>query len=153
RGVAAKRFFISHSSADKPFALELKTALKDDAWVDLHEIKSGDILLEEISAGIEAATDFVLLWSAHAAASNWVSFEIHLAFIQRIEDQAINIHIVCLDATPPRLFLRPFLQIRGSRTASDVASALLLPSLSPDPRRQFFNRNSEVERIETSLYD
>jgi tetratricopeptide (TPR) repeat protein len=151
--MASKRFFISHSSADKPFALELKAALKNDAWVDLHEIESGDILLQEISAGIEAATDFVILWSAHSAASSWVSFEVHLAFIRRIEDNAMNIHVVCLDATPPMLILKPFLQIRGSQTVDDVASSLLSPSVPPEPRRQFFNRNAEVERIEASLYD
>lgn len=151
--MASKRFFISHSSAEKPFALELKIALEDDAWVDLHEIKSGDTLLREISEGIEGATDFVLLWSAHSASSSWVAFEINLAFIRYIEERSINIHVVCMDATDPMLILRPFLQIRGSQTASEVASKMLSPSVPKEPRRHFLNRNIEVETIESALYD
>ncbi|OHT81080.1 hypothetical protein BKG69_03420 [Mycobacteroides chelonae] len=151
--MSSKRFFISHASPEKPFAIELKAALEGDAWVDLHEIKSGDILLREISDGIEAATDFVLLWSAHSAASNWVAFEINLAFIRYIEEQSIQIHVVCMDATAPVLTLRPFLQIRGSQTAQEVATKMLSPSVPAEPRRHFLNRNLEVEKIESALYD
>lgn len=151
--MGSKRFFISHSSADKPFALELKAALEGDAWVDLHEIRSGDILIQEISDGIEAATDFVLLWSGYSARSNWVAFEINLAFIRYIEERAINIHVVCLDATAPMLILRPFLQVRGSQTAPQIAAKISTPSVPQEPRRHFLNRNVEVERIESALYD
>lgn len=65
----SKRFFISHAGPDKPLAIDLKALLEDDAWVDLHEIDLGDVLWHEISDGIEAATDFVLLWSAASARS------------------------------------------------------------------------------------
>lgn len=68
-----RRYFISHAAADKDFAIGIESALKEGhAWVDLFEISVGDVLLEEISAGIEAATDFVLVWSKESAASRWV---------------------------------------------------------------------------------
>jgi hypothetical protein len=72
-----KRFFIAHSSRQKDFALALREALEEDAWIDLHEIDVGDILLEEIAAGIEAASDFVLLWTRDSASSRWVKYESH----------------------------------------------------------------------------
>lgn len=148
-----KRFFVSHASADKPLALNLKTALEDDAWVDLHEIDVGDILLEEISAGIEGATDFVLLWSAASSQSKWVRFEFHMAFILWLEDNAVAIRVVCLDDTRVPLYLRPFLQARGHTTAEEIASTLRHPAPAARPRRMFFNRNMEINTVETALYD
>ncbi len=69
-----KRFFIAHSSKQKSFAKDLGEALEGDAWIDLHEIDVGDILLEEVAAGIEAASDFVLLWTHDSANSPWVKY-------------------------------------------------------------------------------
>lgn len=147
-----KRFFISHSSADKPLALELKAALDGDAWVDLHEIDIGDILLEQISTGIENATDLVLLWSAASAESRWVKFELHMAFIRWLEDSAIAIRVVRMDETPVPLYLRPFLQARGSLDASAIAASLVQGVPAPRPRRTFVNRSAEIEKIEEAIY-
>ncbi|MET7135874.1 TIR domain-containing protein [Cellulosimicrobium sp. MI9406] len=151
--MATKRFFISHAGPDKPIALELKDQLHGDAWVDLHEIDLGDILWHEISDGIEAATDFVLLWSRHSAASKWVQYETTLAFTRYLEDSAIALRIVCLDDTKPPLRFRPFLQARNAKTAHEIAAALSRTSPAPVPRRRFFNRNDEIGRIEELLYD
>lgn len=146
-----KRFFISHASADKPFALELKEALKGDAWIDLHEIDLGDILLEEISDGIESASDFVLLWSTHSAGSRWVRFEFHMAFIRWLEDKAVALRVVRLDAEPVPLYLRPFLQERNAKSAVEVAAALHATAAAVT-RRPFINRNSQIGRIEDALH-
>src|SRR5215213_5969627 len=80
---AARRYFVSHSSRDKEFALALADALDGEAWIDPHEIEIGDVLLDQIAAGIEAATEFVLLWSANSAGSRWVRFAFHMAFTTR----------------------------------------------------------------------
>lgn len=151
--MAAKRYFISHAGADKPLALELKAALDDNAWVDLHEIDVGQILLHEISAGIEASTDFVLLWSKASSDSKWVKFETTMAFTRWLEDSAIALRIVCLDATPVPLHFRPFLQARNATDAAAIASTLRSNIPAASPRRRFFNRNAEVNRIEEALYD
>lgn len=147
-----KRFFISHASSEKPIALELKSMLDGDAWVDLHEIDVGDLLLEEISSGIEEATDFVLLWSATSAASKWVSFELHMAFIRWLEDNAVAIRVICLDATRVPLYLRPFLQARGKTSSNEIAEVLLGANPARSARRVFFNRNAEIGRLEEALY-
>ncbi|WP_447950089.1 TIR domain-containing protein [Microbacterium aurum] len=147
-----KRFFISHSSADKPLALELKNRLDEDAWVDLHEIDIGDLLLEQISTGIQNATDFVILWSAASANSRWVQFELHMALIRWIEDRAIAIRVIRLDETPVDLSLRPFLQTRGTTDASAIAASLVRGAPAPRARRTFLNRNREIGLIEEALY-
>ncbi|GGK95320.1 hypothetical protein GCM10009769_11750 [Curtobacterium luteum] len=151
-GKVSKRFFISHASPEKHVALELKAKLDGDAWVDLHEIDLGDLLLEEISSGSEEATDFVLLWSATSAASRWVSFELHMAFIRWLEDNAVAIRIICLDDTKVPLYLRPFLQARGKRSAEEIAAVLMGTVPPKTARRVFFNRNTEIGRIEEALY-
>src|SRR5262249_3094686 len=140
-GEMAKRYFISHASADKPVALALKDRLAGDAWVDLHEIDVGDLLLDEISAGIDGATDLVLRWSEPSAASKWVRFELHMAFIRWLEDSAVAIRVVCLDATPVPLYLRPFLQARGKTNPEEIADVLIVGTPPPVTRRAFLNRN------------
>ncbi len=151
--MTSKRFFISHAGPDKPLAIALKEQLGGDAWVDLHEIDLGDVLWHEISDGIEAATDFVLLWSRHSAASKWVQYETTLAFTRYLEDSAIALRIVCLDDTPVPLRFRPFLQARKATSADDIAGALGRTAPAPVPRRRFFNRNVEIGKVEELLYD
>lgn len=148
-----KRYFVSHSSYDKPRAVELKEQLSGDAWVDLYEIELGDLLLEAISQGIESASDFVLLWSEHSAESQWVKFELHMAFILWLEDKSVTIRVVCLDSTPLPLYLRPFLQAKQGISTEALISALTGAIPPPSPRRKFCNRNSEIDRIETALHD
>jgi tetratricopeptide (TPR) repeat protein len=147
-----RKYFISHAAADKPFAVELKQSLDADAWVDLYEIAVGDILLEKISTGIEAATDFVLLWSEHSTSSKWVRFEAHMAFIRHLEDNAIAIRILCLDETPVPLQFRPFLQGRRVESA-EQATRLLQGAPAHSPIfRAFIDRNEEIGALESALY-
>lgn len=146
------RFFISHASADKPLALELKRLLDGNAWVDLHELDVGDLLLKQISDGIENASDFTLLWSESSAESRWVSFELHMAFIRWLEDSAIAIRVIRLDTTPVPLYLRPFLQARGATDAASIAKALAGERPAPHARKPFLNRNQEIGAIEEALY-
>lgn len=148
----SKRFFISHAGPDKPLAVELKSLLNGDAWVDLFEIKVGQTLWHEISDGIEKATDFVLLWSSDSAQSRWVEYEVTLAFTRWLEDRAIALRIICLDSTPVPFRLRPLLQARDAKTAQQIADVLRSNEPAPIPRRRFFNRNEEIGRIEEHLY-
>ena len=66
-----------------------------------------------ITAGIEAATDFVLFWSAAAAQSEWVRLEVNMAFIFRSRTKAIRLRVIKLDATPLPLYLEIFHGFRG----------------------------------------
>lgn len=158
-----KSFFISHAGPDKPFALELKEQLDGDAWVDLHEIGIGQVLMREIAAGIEQATDFVLLWSQHSAKSRWVEFELNMALIRHLRDEtAMGLRVIALDDTPAPLHLEALLQLRpleqpdGTKvppTAGQARDALLRSTAAPDVRRSFVNRHAQIATLEESLYD
>ena len=68
--------FLSHSSQDKDFVLQVYDALEPGSvWLDRVEIEWGQTLLDRIEDGIERASDFVLFWSEAAGASEWVKFE------------------------------------------------------------------------------
>jgi len=75
------RAFLSHSSVDKKVVTAVHGGLeKESTWLDSAEIEWGALFLERIAAGIEAATDFVLFWSASAAKSEWVRIELNMSF-------------------------------------------------------------------------
>lgn len=149
----SRRFFISHAGPDKPLALAIKDALGGDAWVDVHEIGLGDVLAEEISAGISGASDYVLLWSEHSAKSAWVKHEMHMAFIRYLEDRATSFRIVALDDTELPLYLRPMLQDRTAKKATEIAAHLLALNLPAVVRRSFINRRIELGQIEDCIDD
>lgn len=144
-------YFISHASADKPLALDLKIALGGDAWVDLHELDVGDVLVDEIAKGIEQASDYVLLWSHASAVSNWVSFEFNMALVRWIEERAIRIRIVVLDDSDLPLTFSPFVQLRRPGSAGEIAEALAKAPTRVPMRRTFVNRHDEIGDLEASL--
>jgi tetratricopeptide (TPR) repeat protein len=150
--VSPRRYFISHASPEKALALDIKARLGDSTWVDLHEIRVGDVLLEEISSAIEAATDFVLLWSEASAASAWVRYEFHMAFIRYLEDQAIDLRVVRIDSTPVPLFLRPLLQARDTDDAAEIAALLREERRRARALRRFLNRAPEIQVAESTLF-
>lgn len=148
----APRFFISHSSVDKPLAIEIAECLKGTAWVDLYEIDIGNVLLEEIAEGITQASDFVLLWSVNSEKSKWVRFEFHMAFIRWLEDSAITLRIIALDNTELPLYFRPFLQGRGLSDPSEIAAQLSSPPRRRPMRRVFLDRSDDTGAIEATYY-
>src|ERR1700752_240316 len=101
--------FLSHSSKDKDLVIAVHESLeKNSTWLDRAEIEWGDLFLEKIADGLEAATDFLLFWSKHAAKSEWVRLEVNMAFILRLRDTAIRLRVITLDDTKLPLYLRPF---------------------------------------------
>ena len=77
--------FISHSSKDKPAVRELAQRLKADGlhvWFDEWEIKPGDIIGLKIEEALEQSRTLVLVMSANAFASDWVTLERHTALFR-----------------------------------------------------------------------
>ncbi|HEV7904157.1 MAG TPA: TIR domain-containing protein, partial [Pyrinomonadaceae bacterium] len=70
--------FISHSSKDKPAVRELAERLAADGlriWLDEWEIKPGDMIGLKVNEGLEQSRTLVLVMSANASESEWVTFE------------------------------------------------------------------------------
>lgn len=74
--------FISHSAKDKDTARDLAERLKADGlhvWFDEWEIKAGDMIGLKIEQGLEQSRTLLLIMSANAFASDWVTLERHAA--------------------------------------------------------------------------
>ena len=72
--------FLSHSSKDKAAVRELAQRLKNDGlrvWLDEWEIKPGDVIGLKIEKALEESRTLVLVMSANAFASEWVTLERH----------------------------------------------------------------------------
>lgn len=78
----ASHVFISHTSKDDAFVKELReklAALKLTVWDDARKLRGGDRLAPEISAAIETARQFIVVFSQNAIESDWVFDEIKQA--------------------------------------------------------------------------
>ena len=151
--------FLSHSSVDKDFVMEIYESLQPHTlWLDRAEIEWGNIFLEKIEEGIRSASDFILFWSKHSAESEWVRLEVNMAFLESINRRAIRFRIVQLDDTELPLYLQGFhyLSVATSVNPVDaVVSALREAFDQPTQgvRHRFLNRNSELGRIEDMISD
>lgn len=80
--------FISHASADDPFIKQLREALTlrgIKAWDDARYLRGGHELWPEINKAIEAARQFIVVFSQEALQSEWVYKEFQRAM--EIEQQ------------------------------------------------------------------
>ena len=151
--------FLSHSSADKDFVIQVYDALEPEClWLDRAELEWGSIFLEKIEAGIKAATDFVLFWSRHSAKSPWVDVELHMAFMELVLRRAIRLRIVRLDTTELPLRLEPFHHlsvVNSQNPVADVVDELreVLAQPTQGVRNRFLNRNAELGRVEDMILD
>jgi tetratricopeptide (TPR) repeat protein len=153
------RAFLSHSSEDKAIVVAVHSELEaDSTWLDRAEIEWGDLFIERIDDGIQLATDFVLFWSRAASKSEWVRFEINMAFILALRQKAIRFRIIRLDDTPLPLHLQPFhvFSVVGSASPSSEILQKLKPLLREpvgSVRSRFVNRHDEIAKIEASVDD
>lgn|SRR5262245_62000370 len=79
----ASPVFVSHSSTTTAAARQVETALEGagfTAWLDYSDIQIGGLLRNELHDAIRESRAVVLIWSAAAAESRWVSAEILTAF-------------------------------------------------------------------------
>ncbi|HET9266952.1 MAG TPA: toll/interleukin-1 receptor domain-containing protein [Vicinamibacterales bacterium] len=122
--------FISHSSATAAAAARIEQAFLAagfDAWLDNSDLGLGVQLRPELNEAIKSSRVMVLVWSAPASRSRWVSAEILTAFHM---DRFI---LPCVtDDTPlPQFFGHPvYLDLR---TAGDDALARLVRAAETAP--------------------
>ncbi len=86
--------FLSHNSADKPFARRLASDLENQgitAWIDEAEIKAGESLIEKIRNGIDNAEYVVVILSPRSISSPWVQREVDVAMTQEILGKKIKV--------------------------------------------------------------
>jgi hypothetical protein len=123
--------FISHNLADKDAAREIAlflTAEGINVWFDEWEIRAGDSIVEQINAGLQGCTHFLILWSRDSAKSDWVRRELQSALATAIRSTTPRIIPIVLDDTPlpPLIADIKYMQYKGG-TESDrgeIVSAL-----------------------------
>ena len=70
--------FLSYSRDDGPFVAELEKRLQSagwSVWRDEHSLRAGDRWPRRLGDAVTACEVFVLIWSAHAARSDFVELE------------------------------------------------------------------------------
>lgn len=101
--------FLSHNSADKPFARRL--ALDLDAqgvkyWLDEAEIKVGESLIEKIRDGIDGVEFVAVILSPDSVKSPWVQKEVDVAMNLEILGRKIKVlPLMYRECTPPGFLL------------------------------------------------
>lgn len=100
-----KKIFISYSHKDRNFAKRLAESLHaagEDVWWDQWEILAGDSLIKKIfEEGLSSAAVFIVILSPESVKSNWVSQELDVATVRRIEGVTKIIPVVIGDVKIP----------------------------------------------------
>lgn len=142
------KLFISHSWENKPVARKLTEDLgrSHEVWIDHVELHGGDPLLLEIQRAIENCDSLILLWSAPAKASRWVTMEWEAALIEA------KPLIPCrLDDAELELFLRRLLWIdfRGSYDTglSKLRDSLDQPAYPQHPPKETTKPKDDVRTL------
>lgn len=84
------KVFISHVGCDKSFALQLASDLKAkdvSPWIDVHEIRVGEVILWKIEEALEESDYLIIVISQEAWNSEWVKAEITAAWERQIENK------------------------------------------------------------------
>jgi hypothetical protein len=110
--------FLSYSRDDGSFAAELEKRLQSagwSVWRDVHSLRAGDRWPRKLGEAVTASEVFVLIWSAHAARSDFVELEWTIAVAAKRQ-----ICIVWLDGQPLPATLTPYQARQTSHPDSAV---------------------------------
>jgi len=94
------KVFISHSSEDHDFVLELAKKMKNDGidvWVDDWEIKVGDSIIEKINYGLKKSSFLIVVLSKYSIESDWVKKELSSTIMRQLSGDNITILPVWLE--------------------------------------------------------
>ncbi|HEX5482449.1 MAG TPA: toll/interleukin-1 receptor domain-containing protein [Terriglobia bacterium] len=157
------RVFISHASADKPFALLLATALRNSAmspWIDKEQVLVGDDVLEKLGEGLRTMDLLVFIVSKKALQSRWVDRELKFAARREIEEKQVLILPFIIDPTSSHELPWYLHHLRAERVAAGmggiaavvksvaaIASRRVTSTKSRSGKRQTVTRDPTVDRI------
>lgn len=110
--------FLSHSSADTPFARRLSESLKaagHRVWFDETEVRSGDKLLDKLQAGLSQSRFLALLLSKDSLGSEWVKEEWQAKWMEEKTTKRYAILPIKIDdaEAPPFLASRVYSDFRA----------------------------------------
>jgi hypothetical protein len=111
------KVFISHSSADKPFVRRLVQELEKrrlNVWFDEQELKVGDSIVANVSAGLRDSHYLIVVLSRASVASRWVQEELNAALMEDLSGEGQAVLPVLLEDcdVPPLLRSRLYADFR-----------------------------------------
>lgn len=112
--------FLSHRSVDNHVVAPVAARIRSRGigiWLDQDVLVPSDSLVDEISAGLERMTHFVLFWSAACVGAPWVEKELRAATMRLVESHTPMI-IVRMDDTPVPAILADVYRIEGGEMTS-----------------------------------
>jgi hypothetical protein len=153
--------FLSHNKWNREIAEELGLHLQfcgARVWFDEWEMRAGDSVPGKLNEGLDAFTEFVLIWSEQASRSDWVRAELEAAISRSLDGTRARVIPLRLDATPlPALLSRlKWIDHRDAagHNLADVAREILGMQRERDYRRavQRFLDSQEIEVREFAGY-
>jgi hypothetical protein len=112
----AYKVFVSYSRHDeaivKPLAQLLGVAAEDAVFLDVNELKAGDLWEERIMSAVEKASVFVLCWCCESQKSDFVAKEIAAAVAGGTK-RLVPV-LFCSTKLPSSLSNRQWIDLRGS---------------------------------------
>ena len=96
-----------------------------DVWFDEWEIRAGDSIAGSVNDALAAFDVFALLWSVHAARSEWVRAELEAALTRRLQDRSLTLIPVCLDETPLPALVAPYKYLKIDDGVPAVVDAIM----------------------------
>ena len=139
--------FIAHSRHDRAIAADLETRLRERGvtpWVDFSRIPVGERFVEEIAGALRRSSLFVLVSSAAAMRSYWVSREIGLA--TRLRASGFVDQLIRLDVDGGETPIAPF-----DRAFGRIQNAVEYLSAA-DPPRADARTGSDLHRVDVTHY-
>lgn len=120
--------FLSHSSKDKPVVRELAEKLKADGirvWFDEWIIQPGDSIPIKINKGLKESRVLVLVTSANASESDWVTFEHQTILFNDPTNKTRRFIPLSLDDSETPFGIKQFAYIDWRRRDDDQYQRLL----------------------------
>lgn len=153
--------FISHNSEDKPVVRELARRLKTDGlriWFDEWEIKPGDMIALKIEQGLKQSRILILVMSANAFASDWVTLERQTALFRDPTNANRRFIPLRIDNAEIKDTLKQFAYIdwrqRSSEQYAKLLAACRQPMLATNPAIYLKSeqRPSKIIKENTTIY-
>ena len=156
------KVFISHSSKDDDFALQLAEAIERAfgpgmAWIDFFNLGAGHELAPAIAGAIQQSKWFILIASKSSVASRWVQYEANLASFLAIERDDFAILTVRIDDSvfpdPLELELRRRRYVDASKDPAEgikqVVAALRSVKITRSKAANvFLDRGPDADRLQ-----
>jgi GTPase SAR1 family protein len=120
--------FLSHSAKDKPAVRDLAQRLKADGlrvWLDDWVIQPGDLIGSKIEQGLNQSRVLILVMSADAFESEWVTLERHTALFRDPTNAQRRFIPLRLDDAEIKDALKPFAYVDWREKADEQYAKLL----------------------------